>query len=70
MKKTAERDLFPGALEMMILQTLRRPASSDQIGLTQIHLRFSVLITICRHSHDTGMTPTRVRLAARNRKTR
>jgi DNA-binding PadR family transcriptional regulator len=27
MKKTAERDLFPGALEMMILQTLRRQPS-------------------------------------------
>ena len=27
MKKTAKRDLFPGALEMMILQTLRRQPS-------------------------------------------
>jgi PadR family transcriptional regulator, regulatory protein PadR len=27
MKKTAKRDLFPGALEMMILQSLRRQPS-------------------------------------------
>jgi PadR family transcriptional regulator PadR len=27
MRKTAHRDLFPGALEMMILQTLRRQPS-------------------------------------------
>lgn len=27
MKRTAKRDLFPGALEMMILQTLRRQPS-------------------------------------------
>jgi PadR family transcriptional regulator, regulatory protein PadR len=42
MKKTAKRDLFPGALEMMILQTLRREPSHGY-ALVQ-HIR--------RTSHD------------------
>jgi PadR family transcriptional regulator PadR len=36
MRKTAHRDLFPGALEMMILQTLRRQPSHGYALVQQI----------------------------------
>src|ERR1700731_2326968 len=42
MKKTAKRDLFPGALEMMILQTLRRQPSHG----------YALVQLIKRTSHD------------------
>jgi transcriptional regulator len=42
MKKTAKRDLFPGALEMMILQTLRRQPSHG----------YALVQHIKRTSHD------------------
>jgi PadR family transcriptional regulator PadR len=42
MKKTAQRDLFPGALEMMILRILRRQPSH---GYALVH-------QIKRSSHD------------------
>ena len=42
MKKTAKRDLFPGALEMMILQSLRRQPSHG----------YALVQHIKRTSHD------------------
>jgi PadR family transcriptional regulator, regulatory protein PadR len=36
MKRTAQRDLFPGALEMMILRILRRQASHGYALVQQI----------------------------------
>ncbi|HMI54312.1 MAG TPA: PadR family transcriptional regulator [Candidatus Saccharimonadales bacterium] len=42
MKKTAKRDLFPGALEMMILQTLRRQPSHG----------YALVQHIKQNSHD------------------
>src|SRR5271155_2623338 len=42
MKKAAHRDLFPGALEMMILQTLRRQPSHG----------YALVQHIKRTSHD------------------
>ena len=42
MKKTPKRDLFPGALEMMILQTLRRQPSHG----------YALVQHIKRTSHD------------------
>src|SRR5882724_12021204 len=42
MKKTAKQDLFPGALEMMILQTLRRQPSHG----------YALVQHIKRTSHD------------------
>jgi transcriptional regulator len=42
MKKTARRDLFPGALEMMILQSLRRQPSHG----------YALVQHIKRTSHD------------------
>ena len=42
MKKTAKRDLFPGALEMMILETLRRQPSHG----------YALVQHIKRTSHD------------------
>jgi len=42
MKKTAKRDLFPGALEMMILQSLRRQPSHG----------YALVQHIQRTSHD------------------
>jgi len=50
MKKTPKRDLFPGALEMMILQILRRQPSHGYALVQHIKRTFA------------GLTPNRRRL--------